>query len=746
MANILEDLTEPQRAAVMHVDGPLLVLAGAGSGKTRVITRRIAYLLGQGVAGSQILALTFTNKAAAEMRGRVEELAPDSGVWLGTFHAFCTRVLRQHGHILGLHRGFSIYDQGDRVRAIRNTMEELGLDGAKVSPDQVESLISRAKNDMIGPERFSAQGQFDHVGTVAARVYPAYQKKLLESAAVDFDDLLIHVVALLRDHPDLRAKLDQRYRYILVDEYQDTNIAQYAIVRALSTDLANLCVTGDPDQSIYGWRGANLGNILEFEHDFPGCRVVALEQNYRSTKNILRVADHLIRHNRKRKPKGLATENPEGAPVGLFWHDDEAAEARAVTDRIEQLVRSKAAQFRDIAVFVRVSAHTRAVETALREAEIPYQVVGGPSFYERQEIKDLMAYLTLIVNPNDDVAFERIVNTPPRGIGATSLARLSEYAHSRGLPLLAAAREAAGVPQMKDRAAAALRDFVMLCDELKPIAELTAEAALVRVLAASGYHEHIQQQKGEKGIDRAANVDELVSAARQFDHAHPGASLIDFLEDVSLASAVDRWNDASGAVALMTLHAAKGLEFPFVFLLGLEQGVLPHHRARDNDAELEEERRLLFVGITRAQRELQLSYCQKRTVRGQETIAVPSCFLRELPDEPIAFQDQRSGGDMFPPRTRPLAPAPMPRSAVGFRLTTAADLQTGRIQAPPDDLDAFQPGALVIHPELGTGRITAIEGAGPGRKGRVAFTVGRERTFVLAQSSLRVLSNGARKT
>ncbi len=631
IVELLDGLTDPQREAVTHVDGPLLVLAGAGSGKTRVITRRVAHLLSRGIPGESILALTFTNKAASEMRARVEHLVPESGAWLGTFHSFCTRLLRQYGHLLGLHRGFSIYDQADRVRALRNVMDEQGVADLKVSPDQVEGVISRLKNDMIGPEQHAAKAQLDHLGSVTARVYPAYQKKLLDCAAVDFDDLLIHAVALLRRHPDLRARLDRKYAYILVDEYQDTNTAQYAIVRALSVDDRNLCVTGDPDQSIYGWRGANLGNILEFEHDFPGCKVVTLERNYRSTKNILRVADHLIHFNRKRKPKGLSTENPEGAKVALEWFDDEAAEARAAAERIITLVRLGVAKFSDIAIFSRVSAQTRPVESALREAEIPYQVVGGPSFYERQEIKDVTAYLSLLVNPNDDIAFERVVNTPPRGIGSTTLERLSEYAHGRGLTLLAAARQAAGIPHIKDRAAGALRDFVMLCDELAPARELTAEAAIVRVLGVSGFHAHVLQQKDERGIDRAANIDEFVSAARQFDDAHPGATLVDFLEDISLASAVDRWDDASGAVALMTLHAAKGLEFPYVFILGLEQGLLPHHRARDSEAELEEERRLFFVGITRARRELRLSYCQRRTVRGQVTIAIPSSFLRELP-------------------------------------------------------------------------------------------------------------------
>ncbi|MBX6312406.1 MAG: UvrD-helicase domain-containing protein, partial [Isosphaeraceae bacterium] len=675
--DLLADLTPAQREAVIHIEGPLLVLAGAGSGKTRVITRRVAYLLDRGIPGAHILALTFTNKAAGEMRERIGALVPGSGVWVGTFHSLCARLLRQYAPLVGLDRGFTIYDQTDRLKAIKATMERLDLDGAGVTPERVEAAISRAKNDLVSPEALARRADADHVGAIVAPVYKRYQEQLRESSAVDFDDLLVHLATILKQHPDVRRELDTRYQYILVDEYQDTNRAQYAIVRALSIDRPNLCVTGDPDQSIYGWRGANLNNILEFEHDYPGCKVVKLERNYRSTKNILRVADHLIRFNKRRKPKALTTENPDGAPIELTIYATEQEEAEAVAERIAALVREGEYGFRDIAIFCRITALTRPFEAALRAAKIPYQIVGGVSFYERQEIKDVLAYLNLMINPKDNVAFARVVNVPPRGIGKGSLDRLEARARDLGLPLLAMAREAAAVPGLKEKAARGLRDFALLMDELAALRDHAAEEVLRKLLDLSGYHRFLEGDAKDGGDDRLANVDELVSAARQFDREHPGASIVEFLEEISLASAVDRWKDEAGAVTLMTLHAAKGLEFPVVFIVGLEQGLLPHARSSDSDAELEEERRLLFVGITRARRELYLSHCRIREFRGQRSVTIPSCFLGELPEEPLIIRDLSdyvgSIGPTFRRSPEPKIKTPAPPSG-GFRLMTAAEL------------------------------------------------------------------------
>jgi len=747
--DLLADLTPAQREAVMHVDGPLLVLAGAGSGKTRVITRRVASLLGHGIVGKDVLALTFTNKAAGEMRQRIAALVPEAGVWVGTFHSLCARLLRSYAPLVGIDRGFTIYDQADRLRAVKQVMERLDLDGVTVAPERIDAAISRAKNDLIGPEALAKRAR-DHADAVIAKVFRAYQERLRELSAVDFDDLLNHLVAILREHPDVRAQLDARFRYILVDEYQDTNMAQYAIVRALSTDHRNLCVTGDPDQSIYGWRGANLGNILEFEQDYPGCRVVKLERNYRSTKNILRVADHLIRFNRRRKPKALTTENPTGEPVELTIYATETDEARGVVSKIVERVHEGEFAWGDVAIFCRVTALTRNLELALRAAKVPYQVVGGVSFYERQEVKDVLAYLGLLANPKDDIAFSRVVNVPARGLGKTSLDHLAERARALGLPLLAMARQASAIPGLKDRAARALRDFGLLMDELAALRDHSAEEVLRKLLSLTGYRDYLAAGAAGDGEDRLANLDELVSAAREFDRAHAGATVLEFLEEISLASAVDRWKDEAGAVTLMTLHAAKGLEFPIAFIVGLEHGLLPHSRANEDEHELEEERRLLFVGVTRARRELYLSHCRVREFRGQRLATIPSCFLNELPEEPLIIRDLSESESAATTRRwqRPesrLAPAP-PESHPGppreFRLTTAAELAGAAPAGPHADLNAFRPGISVFHPQYGIGRIVAIDGAGPNRKGRVAFTVGGERTFLLAKSPLRPVGGG----
>ena len=740
--DLLADLTAPQRQAVTHKDGALLVLAGAGSGKTRVITRRVAYLMKEGVAGKNILALTFTNKAAGEMRHRIEAASPDSKVWVGTFHGVCARLLRQYSTLVGIDRDFTIYDQADRLRAVKQVMNQLDFANISVSPEKVEGAISRAKNELLTPEAYARRGG-DHVAAVTSKVYGLYQNRLRESSAVDFDDLLVHLVTILKSHPDVRSDLDRRFRYVLVDEYQDTNRAQYAIIRALSVDHPNLCVTGDPDQSIYGWRGADMSNILEFEKDFPGCEVVKLEQNYRSTKNILEAADHLIRHNHRRKAKSLLTDNPRGMLVELTIYPTETEEAQGVAGTIVSKVREGEYGFGDVAVFCRVTALTRKIELAFRAARIPYQVVGGMSFYERQEVKDVLAYLSLMANPKDDLAFLRVVNLPPRGVGETSLEKLSDRAKALELPMLAMARQAAAVPGLKDRAIAALRDFAMLMDELIALREHTAEEVLRRLQALSGYREFLKQD-AKGGDERLANVDELISAAREFDREHPGTTVVDFMEEVTLSSAVDRWKDEGGSVTLMTLHAAKGLEFPVVFIVGLEQGLLPHSRANESEDEMEEERRLLFVGITRAKRELFLSHCRVREFRGQRQVTIPSLFLSELPEEVLSLRDlSDSSGFRTFSAPRKFESKPTFPSTAGFRLTTAAALGGApAASGTPVDLNVFKPGVNVMHPEYGLGRIVAIEGAGPDRKGRVAFAVGGERTFVLAKSPLRALSRG----
>jgi DNA helicase-2/ATP-dependent DNA helicase PcrA len=753
--DLLADLTDAQREAVTHSTGPLLVLAGAGSGKTRVITRRVARLLSLGVPSEQILALTFTNKAAGEMRERIQALSPQSRVWVGTFHGFCARMLRKYAPLVGIDTDFSIYDQADRLRVIKSVMDVMGWEEAGWAPERVEAAISRAKNDLVSPESLKHRAG-DQQGRKLAQVYELYEARLKMTSAVDFDDLLVHMVVILKEHKDVRAELDRRFKYVLVDEYQDTNLAQYAIVRALSRDHPNLCVTGDPDQSIYGWRGANLSNILEFERDFPGCRVVTLERNYRSTKNIISVADHLIRFNRNRKPKALTTENPIGDPVEFTIYPRESDEAQGIAARIAALVQDREYGFADIAVFCRVTALTRPIEQAFRSARIPYQIVGGVAFYERQEVKDLIAYMSLLVNHKDDLAFIRVVNVPPRGLGKTSLEHLIAAARERQLPLLEMARKAAGVTALRDKAGRALEEFTRLIDDLSALRDGSAEHGILTVLSRTGYREYLSAESRDKGEDRLANLDELITAAHEFDANHPDATVQEFLAEITLASPIDRWDENTGAVTLMTVHAAKGLEFPVVFIVGLEEGILPHSRASGNSSELEEERRLFFVGITRARRELYLSRCRLRSFRGQLQATQPSTFLAELPEGPIVVRDlsgvgpgqlghspYNGAGPSFPREPRPA------RSSPEFRLMTAAQLgappagqfaPAAASQANPDD---FQVGMTVVHPEFGLGRIRALEGEGSGRKGRVAFAFGPERAFVLGKSPLRPVGRSA---
>jgi DNA helicase-2/ATP-dependent DNA helicase PcrA len=777
LIDLLESLTEAQRQAVTHIDGPLLILAGPGSGKTRVVTHRVAWLLRHGIRASRILALTFTNKAAEEMRARLATLAPADPVWMSTFHRFCARLLRQYAPLVGLEANFAIYDTGDSRTALRRTMAALGLEDARFTPDQVSSAISWAKNNLIGADQYQPKPG-NPLGAVVGQAYPQYQARLLRSNAVDFDDLLLHVARLLRENPEVREQLDDRYRYILVDEYQDTNLAQYAIVRALSINHPNLAVTGDPDQSIYGWRGANLSNILDFEKDYPDVHVVRLERNYRSTQRILRVADELISRNVRRKPKRLFTENEEGPPVRFVKFASQQSEAESIAARIANEVHAGRRRPRDFAVFYRTNALSRSLEFALRDAGVPYQMVNGVEFYQRQEIKDVLSYLAVLNNPRDDVALERIINTPARGIGKTTLEKLREHARGRGRPLIEAARESGLVAGLTGRATVAVAGFVALIDRLALHVHGSVEELLGHVLAESGYQEMLRDSAVTEDQDRLANIEELLTAARQFDeqHAAPGG-LEEFLEQACLVNETDDWEAAGDRVTLMTLHGSKGLEFPVVFIIALEEGLLPHERSREHPDQLEEERRLLFVGMTRAQQELQLSLARYRQFRGRQGMTVPSQFLMELPrgemqcDEeawtpPIAgapggigypagagYPAGMGDADIDPGVEHPHEWAQdMPdearaadRESAGAargaspRVLTAADL-TATAAAPRAavSIDAFHQGMVVLHAEYGPGKIVALSGSGSRRCATVHFaTTPGEKKFVLASGALR---------
>ena len=638
-AYMKDDLTPSQRAAVEHFRGPLLVLAGPGSGKTRVITRRIARLIERGVRPWEILAITFTNKAARAMSDRVQALLPGKRIWISTFHSFCARMLRDHGRSVGLQPNFSIYDTSDQQQIIKQVLNEQNLDAAHFPANKIGARISHAKNELLTPELYVArygEGIGTHLEAVVAKVYPAYQKRLLAANAVDFDDLLVHVALLLAENEELRSELDQRFRFILVDEYQDTNKAQYQIVAALSQLEPNLCATGDPDQSIYGWRGARIENILRFEQEFPDVTMIRLEENFRSTPEILQTADALISHNIQRKPKRLKTDNASGEQVELRLHRDGQDEANGIANEIAALVEAGERQWKDFAIFYRVNALSRSLETALARQKISYQIAGGVAFYERAEIKDLLGYLRLIENPQDRIAFMRVVNTPTRGIGKSSLDKLVRWADGTGTMLLDAARQPGAVPDLPKKAAVQLRAFAGLIDELAQSSSGPVEALLQLVLRRTGYLRQFESSPDEDDMQRLGNIDELVSAARQYDEqeakTEQGGSLGGFLETAILAQDIDSLDESTGAVMLMTLHAAKGLEFPVVYVIGVEQNLIPHERSlRENDIrQLEEERRLLFVGITRAEEKLVLTHTQRREIHGRSLSTIPSDFLQEL--------------------------------------------------------------------------------------------------------------------
>jgi DNA helicase II / ATP-dependent DNA helicase PcrA len=757
-ADLFAGLTPPQQQAVRHVAGPLLILAGPGSGKTRVVTHRIAHLLREGIPASGILALTFTNKAADEMRQRVQSLAGDPGVWMGTFHAFCARLLRRYASLVGLDANFSIYDSDDSRRVLKQSMAEAELTATHATPAAIAAAISWAKNNLIGPAEYVPR-QNSTTGVIAAQLYPVYQRLLLEANAADFDDLLLHVATLLRENAELRAQLDERYAYILVDEYQDTNLAQYAIVRALSIDYPNLAVTGDPDQSIYGWRGANLNNILDFERDFDSVAVVRLEQNFRSTPNILRVADQLIGCNVRRKAKKLFTGNAEGAPVRLVVFPSGRDEADAIALRIAEEIRLGHRQASDFAVFYRINALSRQLEHAFRSAGLAYQIVNGLEFYQRREIKDVLAYLHLLNNPQDNFAFLRIVNVPPRGIGKVTVQRLAQHAQQRRISLLEAARESGLIGTIPTRTATKIAAFVAAFDRMGAGAFGDLRETLLAVLEDSGYRQWLIGSGAEEDQERLANIEELVTAAEEFDHQHRDEDnrLERFLEQSSLVADIDAWEQRSEHVTLMTLHAAKGLEFPVVYIIAAEEGLLPHERSREDSEKLEEERRLLFVGMTRAREELQLSLAQYRAFRGDRRPTIPSQFLMELPREEMAYSEPCSivdtGGDISfdveefeePAEVPPvwtdeefLQEAPDDYSSRKFAgITTAAEMLNQ--DHPPQRFppSSFFQGMAVTHPQYGSGMIVALSGQGVKRSARVRFFAEtQERTFLLAHSPL----------
>jgi len=754
LESLIASLTPPQREAVEHVDGPLLVIAGPGSGKTRVITCRIAHLIHQGVRPHQILAITFTNKAAGEMKQRVEAILPGRGAWISTFHSLGVRLLRQYAERLGLDRNFTIYDQADRVRMVKNALESAKIDNVRFTPDSIQSGISKAKNQLLSPEQFAGKAR-DFFSTVVAQVYAVYERKMRDSNALDFDDLLYWPALALKSDPELRAELDARFRYVLIDEYQDTNQAQYAIARGLSVDYPNLCVVGDPDQAIYKWRGSDIRNILDFERDFPGAKVVTLAENFRSTKSILRVADSLIAHNVQRKKKTLTTDNDDGTPAAVLVFENGVDEAEQIVGLIRRSVEDGKRNYRDFAILMRMNALSRNLESAFVHQRVPFQIVRGLAFFDRKENKDIVAYLRLLLNPRDDIAFLRVVNEPARGVGKTSLEHLQNYAEPREISLMEAARQIEKIPAIRGKAATGLKSFMMILEDLRQLLETTPDELIRQLLERTGYRRMLKESTDPDDQERLANVEELVTAAHQFHQEDSSRTIADFLENITLASDVDGWDENQDCVSVMTLHAAKGLEFPVVYLLAVEQGILPHERSLGKEEDLEEERRLAFVGITRAMQELYLTHARMREFRGQTLYAVGSMFLEELGKDDIKEVDLSASaggtrramdawrGSVAKSSSRGWYDAgtfnsPKPAARPETRSDSPHFVQTG----PTGDAAGYAEGMLVQHDSYGTGQILEISGNGALRKIKIRFSQSGIRTFIADKARLTVVKQG----
>ena len=939
--DLLGELTDDQRAAVTHAEGPLLILAGAGSGKTRVITRRVAYLLQQGIRASNILAITFTNKAAAEMRHRVEQLVPGNRVWVSTFHSLGARLLRQYSEKLGFDRNFTIYDVDDRNKLVKCALEATGIDNVKFTPERIAAAISKAKNQLERPIDYERKAS-DFFTQTVAKVYHGYEKRIRAAHAMDFDDLLFLPALALRHNEEFRSELDARFRYVLIDEYQDTNLAQYEIAKRLSLNYDNLCVVGDPDQcvpgdtaiqtprgprnvenirvgdeiltcaglgkvirqrvsavmvnryqgqllkitlsngmelratpnhvcfarmgmrskqdrmasalflnsqsasnaaslhgwefepsaeptsysnavieaprfepspampllrnerfrciraenlrsglivpvslngwlteceiasvdvedydglvydltvpethnfiadgvvvhnSIYKWRGSDIKNILDFERDFPSARTITLSQNYRSTKSILRAASTLIDHNKQRKKKSLVTDNEQGEAVKVITFNDGLSEAEGVVLRIKDAVASGKFKYGDHAIFTRINALTRSLESAFVKHGVPFQIVKGLAFFERKENRDMLAYLRLLANPQDTVSFLRIVNEPARGIGKVSLDKLQSFAANLEIGLLEAAGQVARITEIKGKAATGLRDFHKLVTELRASLDMPPHEFIRLVLEKSGYATMLAESNEEEDTDRLANVQELVTAAKQFHDEDPTRTITDFLEQVALASEVDGWDEEADHVSVMTLHASKGLEFPVVYILAVEEGLLPHERSLVNPEDLEEERRLCFVGMTRAKKELNLSYVRLREFRGQTQYAIPSSFLNELSadvetiDTTLSRNVARSAADDWRAKIGPVA---KDWATNNPRLSPLQRDSTALKPSIPDSPDTgLSVGSMVQHEEYGIGTVSDLTGFGAMRRVKIRFAMLGEKVFVLDKVKLKVVT------
>ena len=718
--NYLERLNDPQREAVLNTRGPLLVLAGAGSGKTRVLTCRVAHLINQGVPPWKILAITFTNKAAKEMAERVSALAGEAGndVWVSTFHACCARILRKDIEKLGYRREFAIYDEDDRMTVIKSVLREMNLSDKEYPPKALRAVISDAKNRLLTPKEWLHDQGENVRNKNFSLAYEKYENTLRGNNALDFDDLLIKTLVLFAEQPPVLEYYQNRFDYVLVDEYQDTNAAQYQLVRLIAGQKKNLCVVGDDDQSIYGWRGADIRNILNFEKDFPECRVIKLEQNYRSTQNILDAANQVIAHNSGRKEKALWTQGDAGEKIALYHAMDERDEAAFVAKMSQKLI-TNGTRAGEIAVLYRTNAQSRVLEEAFVRLGVPNRIYGGQRFYDRKEVKDLIAYMRVLVNPDDDVSVRRIINEPKRGIGDATVEKLMDYARSNDTSLMAAVLECGNVG-LSARAQKPVSEFADLMMALtESVYTLSLSEFAKELIDKTGYVRVLEQSKNEEDATRIENIREFQGAVSEYENLNPEGSLSDFLENVALVSDIDNLNQTTGAVTLMTLHSAKGLEFDVVFLVGMEETVFPLYRAMFDETALEEERRLAYVGITRAKKELYICHAKTRTLYNNRSANQISRFVSEIPPRLI-----REGSA----RAQMRVPNPQAKPAMGIPgLFKGFSAPASKAKANNGGISLFSAGDRVIHSVFGKGTVQETDASAG--KVIVLFDTGSKKLF-----------------
>lgn len=740
--SLLNELNPAQKEAAKTVEGPVLVVAGPGSGKTRVLTYRIANLILIGVPAYQILALTFTNKAASEMKERIVKLVgqKSSQLWMGTFHSVFARILRVECEKLGFEKNFSIYDSDDSLGLIKDVMNSYKMPFQQFNPQAMRSRISGAKNQLVSPSEYGERAM-DIFEEKTAKVYTEYQKRLKKNNAMDFDDLLLRPIELFEGHKKILEKYQDRFRFILIDEYQDTNRAQYILMKHLATKYRNFCVVGDDAQSIYAFRGADIRNILDFQRDYPEAKIIRLEQNYRSTKNILSAADKIIKHNNDQIPKNLWTDNVEGDPITILACSDDKDEGSTIATQIILESHRLKIDFKDFALTYRTNAQSRSLEDALRRNNIPYVIVGGIEFYQRKEIKDVLAYLRVLVNPQDDESFMRIVNYPTRGIGETAINLLKQFAEKKSINLLEASKQTSEIAGMGTKASESLRLLSGMFQKYRNLTGTMSASEISRSLVDDiGILRILKEERTPESLARWENVQELLSAISEFSAEHTDAGLEMFLQDVSLVSNIDRWDDTHNAVTLMTLHSAKGLEFPVVFITGLEEGLMPFFSSSLDKKDLEEERRLYYVGITRAMKKLYLSYANIRYRFGDISYQSPSRFLEEIDAALVETKENRRREySSSPGRSEK-------QSSNGPEIPSRLDLDRQYFtDAMPDyenfsdGPDKFRVGGIVEHEMFGKGKIVALSGSGDLRKAVVDFPEAGRKNLLLKYAKLKVV-------